>query len=287
MIHKHKSPRIFFPKAVNEVLDIYNAENQAVLWAGGTRIADSAVSSANIQLPQVMIALSGVEELSRIVQSSQALEIGAMVNLERIARISQTPLLPGMNQALSGIGTPPIRCRASIGGHIISTEHIGDLLPLLHILDATVETRYRREKRGRRKAPTVVENQAVISFAQPKAELHRGTIITKVIIPAKNWSMGEFLKLRSGEKRSLILCAIIRMDAQIIADFRMALCDTSSGIFRDRELETSLEGRLLPLSDKESGILEAGVQRLGKIWPPGSFDKQMLMHFIRGFLGRL
>ncbi len=167
MKNKHTSPRILFPKSVNEALEMAASEARCVFWAGGTGFsAQSRQEGSLMSLPRVVIHLGMLEELSRSSRSESHLEVGAMVTLDRLASLGPKILPEGILETVALIGNRPLRCRATLGGHIVhalkrttpaghldyqSGISAGNLVPLLHLLEAKAEIRYLRV-RGKRKA---------------------------------------------------------------------------------------------------------------------------------------
>ena len=126
MKDKVSVPRVLFPRSIAEALEYAVAEPEGVFWAGGTRLSREGGDGPLLAIPKTVISLGLVEELARASRSEQGLEIGAMMSLDRLASIGRSALPAGMPEALSLIGTRPLRCRATLGGHLALREGPGD-----------------------------------------------------------------------------------------------------------------------------------------------------------------
>lgn len=146
------SPRVLFPKTINEALEFVVSERDADFWAGGTQITGYSTSKSVIKMPDVVIALGHVEELARASRSERSLELGSMMSLDRLRSIGRHTLPTGLYDAIAAVGNRPIRCRATIGGHLAMSGRIGDLKPFLQLLETRVEIRFLKKKRKRRKS---------------------------------------------------------------------------------------------------------------------------------------
>lgn len=252
---------MLFPRTVNEALELTASEQNAVFWAGGTSIAGSSGHRKLIELPRTVISLSLIEELARASRSEFNLEIGSMMTLDRLASIGRSALPAALPEALLNIGNRPIRCRATLGGHLANTSRASDLRPLLHILDAVVELRFLRERKGRRK-PVPTTRKLSISRFDSETGLRHGEIITKIIFPVRTWNFGIFRKILpdSTYREKLIFTAVARIEKEILTEWRMALSDGKNGVVRDRELEIALAGKQLPLTVKELDLVEDSIE---------------------------
>ena len=87
-----------------------------------------------------LIYTGTVAELKRIETTSTHLEIGAAVTLSDVMRPLATHF-PDFRELLRRYGSPPIRHAATLGGNIANGSPIGDSMPALIVLGATVVLR--------------------------------------------------------------------------------------------------------------------------------------------------
>ncbi|PIE04299.1 MAG: hypothetical protein CSA76_04945 [Spirochaetales bacterium] len=270
MVSKHTSPRVLFPQSINEALQMAAGENSPVFWAGGTGITASLKpNSSLLNLPKVIISLRMLDELTRASRSELGMEIGSMVTLDRLASIRRRILPPGLPETLALTGNKPLRCRATLGGHIaqaLNRKEQGCLLPLLQLLEATVEIRYLRE-RPRRKPVSAVKRIPLTQLENEEG-LGSSQLITRVNIPASSWNFVVVEKLPSSESTAspLLFHSLARIEKSVLTDWRAAVSDATGRILRNRETEAVVSGRSLPFSARDRSALEDGIKWLTKPW---------------------
>ncbi len=280
-------PRILFPHSINEALGMAYREPQARFWAGGTTFMAEARRHPGMDLP-VLIAISRIEELNRVYRTDQTLEIGTMTTLEKLISMGSISLPPVLLKAISSIGTQPLRCQATLGGHLAQQNNPGDIRPLLHIFDSKFDIRYHRERRG--KTVPIIESRKV-SLTELNEYLEtpeRNALITRVSIPAKHWNMGHYEKIYPlGDAGSpLIFSAVAKVDKHIITEFHMAIYTPSFGMLRDTELEADMTGRSLPLSKRELQLLRIAVSKTTESWGIHSLQKKIALDLSERFFTR-
>jgi len=278
MAEKHRSPRILFPRSVAEALELKHREPEAAFWAGGTRLGYGGSATAVLDLPKAVISLGLVDELTRAARSEHSLEIGSMMTLDRLESIGRSALPAGLPDALAGIGSRPLRCRATIGGHIAVGRPIGDLRPLLQLLETTVETRYLKSRSGRRKAVSV-GRKLPIGRLHSDDGLRPDELIVRVIIPTETWNHAVFIK-----EPPLVFTALARIEKGLLAEWRMAFRDESGPVRRNRDLEVDMAGRPLPVDSRSIGILEQTLDRMTEKWTDREDRRAVVRRLAVGFL---
>ena len=285
MYHKYTSPRVFFPRTINETLEIVEREPNAIFGAGGTELSRHSMKKDLIDLPKTVISLGLVEELARVSRSENGLDIGAMMTLERLLHIGKSTLPTGLHKVINCIGNLPLRNRATIGGHLALRTRIGDLHPLLQLLDTKIEIR----SPGRRVRKHSLANKIPIVLLEERTLLNPRELISRISIPTDNWNIGFYRKISPGsdEKRILIFTALARVEGEVLSECRMALSDGYTGILRNRELEVYMTGQSLPFGHKELKILDESIFELTSPWKTRSYDRKTAMACARGFLKRV
>ncbi|MCG8453943.1 MAG: FAD binding domain-containing protein [Spirochaetales bacterium] len=285
MPSKHTAPRTYFPRTIAEALDIHASQQGAVFWAGGTHLAQSSHNRRYIDLPRVVVSLGRVEELARASRSEEGLELGSMMSLDRLDSIGRNALPLGLPEALAHLGSRPLRCRATIGGHIAMRDRMGDLTGLLQLLDTQIETRYLKLRRGRRK-PAISSRKLSLSQLNGPEGLQDGELIVRLSIPHGDWTHGFALKIpvTGNGRRQLNFYALARVDKNVLNQWRMALSDGQSGILRDRDLEVAMAGKPLPLSKRDMDALEGSVEHLTRVWENRPCEREIAQRLTRGIL---
>ena len=287
MFHKYASPRVFFPRTINEALEMTGTESDAVFWAGGTSLSRFSEHKAVINLPKVVISLGLVEELVKASRSEHSLDVGAMMTLDRLASLGRSTLPAGLYEAITRIGNRPLRCRATIGGHLALQDRLGDLRPLLQLLETKIEIRYLRERRGRRK-PVSTIRKFPIALLEENSGLSKGELITRISIPTENWNIGVYKKIvpSADADRKLIFTALARIEKDVLTEWRMAFSDGRTGVLRDRELEVDMAGRPLPLNHRELESIDEAIDVMTAPWEKRTYERETAKSLARGFLNR-
>ncbi len=285
---KYTSPRVFFPKSINEALEMNRSEADAVFWAGGTHLSRYSENKTVISLPKNVISLGMVEELARASRSENSLEIGSMMTLDRLAAIGRSTLPAGLHDAIIRIGSRPMRCRATIGGHLAIKDKIGDLRPLLQLLETTVETRSLKERHSRRKAMSVTR-KIPLALLEEKTGPGKGELICRISIPTESWDFGTYRKVlpTGDEERFLIFTALARVEKEVLTELRMAFSDGYTSVLRDRDVEVGMAGRPLPLSSKELESLDDAVATITSSWEERDYEKETVKKLVRSFMNHI
>jgi xanthine dehydrogenase small subunit len=143
VVRTRKGSEFVSPATVAE-LSAYLAEHpDAYLLAGSTEFGLAV--NKRYERPASIAYLGGVAELKRIDTTPTAWRIGATVPLDRVmdAVVAE---LPDFAEVLRRFGSPPIRSTATLGGNIANGSPIGDSMPCLMALGATLLLRKRGHK---------------------------------------------------------------------------------------------------------------------------------------------
>jgi xanthine dehydrogenase small subunit len=125
----------FAPRSLGELLALRTAHPEALLLAGGTDLG--LLASRERKPPRAVIHLVRVPELTAISATDDKITIGAAATYEAAA-----PMLieafPALRAYLSRLGSRQIRNMGTIGGNIGTASPIGDMLPVLLALEASL-----------------------------------------------------------------------------------------------------------------------------------------------------
>jgi xanthine dehydrogenase small subunit len=126
------------PVSIDELARLCEANPQALLLAGGTDVG-LWVTKQLRDLP-MLIYTGNVAELKGVRESGNALEIGAAVSLTDAyaAIVARYPMLA---ELADRFGSPPVRNSGTFGGNVANGSPIGDSMPFLLVLGATVKLR--------------------------------------------------------------------------------------------------------------------------------------------------
>jgi len=129
---------VLIPRNVDELVDVFQANPQAKLLAGGT---DYMVEvNLHGRKPDIMISLRQVKELTEwSVRTSQSrITIGAGVPYADMEVGEIARLVPALAQAARTVGSPQIRAAGTLGGNLGTCSPAGDSLPVLAALNSTI-----------------------------------------------------------------------------------------------------------------------------------------------------
>ena len=239
MTFLRRSPLIYYPKTINELLALYKSMPDSTLYAGGTDLLCGNES----KIPDFktnIIFLSRIEELSSIRRSEGYLEIGACAKLNKIIGIGEHVLKPALYKALGSIATNEVRNLATIGGNLCSLRRRKSLYPLLTLLDTRLEIR----KQGGSRWVNLKK------FMTDSEELAPGEVLTRIRIPFNNFNNQHFKltgNLRTSYDSAITFACIASVQKEVLTDIRFCAGLNKNTIFRVREFEDALSGRKLPI----------------------------------------
>jgi xanthine dehydrogenase small subunit len=133
---QYGSQRFFAPTRLDEALSILQKEPQIRVVAGATDLGLD-VTQRHVAFP-ALLSVERVRELRRISSQKGVLSIGAATPLSELEAWSEQRL-PVLHRMLRYFGSRQIKHRATIGGNLCNASPIGDLAPVLLMLDASLE----------------------------------------------------------------------------------------------------------------------------------------------------
>jgi len=140
-IHREKSlafDGFIAPRSLDELATVYAAAPRSLLLAGGTDIG-LWVTKHLRELPPI-VHLGEVAELQRVEQHDGVLRIGAAVSLTD-AWAALVERIPQLAELAQRFGSPPVRNSGTLCGNIANGSPIGDAMPALIVLGASIELR--------------------------------------------------------------------------------------------------------------------------------------------------
>lgn len=138
-LHIQSGNRHFYaPRNCEQLAAILQQEPQALLLAGGTDIG--LWVNKQHQRPDNLVYTGHVAELRETRRDDAYLDIGAAVTVtDAMAMLLDE--YPELNELLRRFASPPIRNAATLGGNVANGSPIGDSMPALIALGATVVLR--------------------------------------------------------------------------------------------------------------------------------------------------
>lgn len=208
----------------------------AILLAGGTDLG-LRVSKDREALPLV-ISLEAVDELRRITPATDAIEIGGAVTYT-----DALPYLdrhfPSFGALVRRIGSRQIRNLGTIAGNLATASPIGDTIPCLIALDATVTLASRTGKR-------VLPVESFVTGYR-KSALAAGEIIAAIRIPllATGQDFAAYKVCKRFDQDISTVVAAFRLERRggKVAELRAAYGGLAARAMRARSVEGAVKGR--------------------------------------------
>jgi CO/xanthine dehydrogenase FAD-binding subunit len=249
--------QIFSITSFNDLFSTWRNFPNAVPYAGGTDIFRR-------QLPPVILSLDKLADLQNITRSEHYLEIGAMVNLNRIAWLGK--IVPdALSNCIENIAGVQLRNIATIGGNICSQTILDTSVPLT-ALDAQFELRGAHSSRW-------VSAQRFYSSERTAQEL-----LTRIRLPLDQWDYSFYRKFTTKDiynTEAMVIVAKTHKD--ILNDIRIVY--KSGIILRSKACEDMLIGKRMPLSHKTTvEFLQSWRDYLGEIDTIGDFAKDEMFN---------
>ena len=236
VLRSDQGKTFFAPTSVTALADYLLQHPQATLLAGSTEIGLQV--NKNLVHPQDLVYLGHVSELRRIEDGAKHWRIGAQVSLTTVLELV-TDAYPDFAEVLRRFGSPPIRSTATLAGNIANGSPIGDSMPCLLALGATLLLR--------RGATTRTLDLGEFYTGQKKNALQSGEFIEAIQLPKP--SPGKVFRAHKVSKRfeqdiSATCCA---MTYQLVggkfSQVRLAYNGLAPSPCRAPKLEALIEGR--------------------------------------------
>ncbi len=135
VVRTRKGNEFVSPATLAEVADYLVKHPTTTLLAGSTEIGLQV--NKQFKRPDHIMYLGNVAELRQVSQTPQAWRIGAAVSLTTVEHLI-ADAYPDFAEVLRRFGSPPIRSTATLAGNIANGSPIGDSMPCLMALGATL-----------------------------------------------------------------------------------------------------------------------------------------------------
>lgn len=234
----------FAPRSMDELAEVLrNAPESMRIIAGGTDYVIASRRSG--EEPGALVYLGQLPETQRITLTDTELRVGAMVTMARLAReLPGEHWLRAIVDAVSDVGSPQIREKATWIGNLCNASPAGDMMPVSLLYDAELET-----LDGEGTVTRIPVRDFVL--APRKTVLQPRQAVTAVVIDASRFRgcISAFHKIGSRERVSISrigLAALVRLDNdRTIAEARMTLGAVANTPIRVPEAEERMLHRRL------------------------------------------
>jgi xanthine dehydrogenase small subunit len=235
VVRTRKGNEFVSPATVQEVADYLLKKPQTTLLAGSTEIGLQV--NKQFTRPEHILYLGNVQALREVKESATSWRIGAVVSLTQVeALVAQA--YPDFAEVLRRFGSPPIRSTATLAGNIANGSPIGDSMPCLMALGASVVLR-----RGDKTRVVALE---AFYTGQKQTVLQPSEFIEAIDLPKPQ--AGQVFRAHKVSKRFeqdiSATCAAMsyRLQGGKLMDVRLAYNGLAPSPCRAPKLEAVLEG---------------------------------------------
>ncbi|MFO1326542.1 MAG: xanthine dehydrogenase small subunit [Rubrivivax sp.] len=240
VVRTRKGSEFVSPATLAE-LSAYLAEHpEATILAGSTEFG-LAVNKRH-ERPPYIAYVGGIAELGRIDETAADWRFGAAVPLERVMAAVAAEL-PDFAEVLRRFGSPPIRSTATLGGNIANGSPIGDTMPCLLALGATLVLR-RRGPKGKDEIRRVKLEDFYRGLK--RNVLQPAEFIEAIEVPRPGSRQFRAHKISKRFEQDIsATCAAMswKADGGVLKDVRLAYNGLTPYPARARKIEAVLEGR--------------------------------------------
>jgi xanthine dehydrogenase small subunit len=266
------------PATEDALAHVYAQHPDAVLVAGATDVG--LWITKQLREPPVMIFLNRIKEFDRVVETEDAVEIGAGATYAQ-AEEALAGLAPDFGELIRRIGSVQVRNSGAVGGNVANGSPIGDTPPALIALGATMTLR-----RGDERREIAVEDFFVAYGKQDRAP---GEFVESIRIPRPDDA--DRLRFYKVSKRfdqditAVLGCFNIRVNDDHVAAARIAFGGMAATPKRAKEVEAALTG--LPWTRE---TVEAALPAFARDFQPiddmrasAAYRRRVAQNLLRGY----
>ncbi|NBS46353.1 MAG: xanthine dehydrogenase small subunit [Betaproteobacteria bacterium] len=250
VVRTRKGSEFVSPASLAELTKYLSQHPDATLLAGSTEIGLQV--NKQFSRPSHICYLGNVAELKRVDETPRAWRIGAQVPLSQV-EVLLAKDYPDFAEVLRRFGSPPIRSTATLAGNIANGSPIGDSMPCLMALGATLILR-----RGDKTREVALD---AFYTGQKKNVLQPGEFIEATVLPKPQ--AGQHFRAHKISKRfeqdiSATCCAVrFEVIGGKLKNVRVAYNGLAPSPCRAPKIEAVLEGKAL--ADVQAADIDAAI----------------------------
>ncbi|MCD3246024.1 xanthine dehydrogenase family protein subunit M [Clostridium botulinum C] len=222
------------PETLKEAIDLIK-EKDIILISGGTDLMVKRKRCSGVEplFDKAVVFIKDLKELKNITFKDGILTIGSACTCSEIAN---SPLVPDyLKKVVLSMASPGIRNMATIGGNICNSSPVGDTLPALYALEASLIL---ESFRGRREIPI---NKFIVGPGRNIKE--KDEILREIKLNIKDFN--KILHRKVGTRNSIALAKLSFMGLSKIVDgkikdIRLAFGAVGPTIINNKELEREI-----------------------------------------------
>lgn len=211
--------------------------DDAKVMAGGQSLLP--ILRMRLNAPEVVIDLTGVEDLRGISDEGEALRIGAMTTYQDVLDsdlVAEHAEL--LIKAITEVADPQIRHRGTVGGALVHADPAGDVgAPVLALDAELVITGADGQER------TVAASEFFVDLFE--TAVGEGELLTAIRVPKHTGWGSDYQKfVRVSHQWSIVgVAAVVRAEGGSIAEAKVGLTNMGSTPLRASSVEQALVGR--------------------------------------------
>jgi CO/xanthine dehydrogenase FAD-binding subunit len=266
------------PRDLGEALDARAAHPDWMVLAGGT---DLMVNANQRPEPAGILDLWRLRELGGIEATGGAVVIGAGATWSEVERhpVIRERLAP-LALAAREIGALQIQARATLGGNVGTSSPVGDSLPVLLALDATLEV---ASVRGRRRVPyrewctgyrttQLLPDELIVSATLPLPG------------PSTRTSWRKVGTRRAQSISKVMGAAALELDGDTVAWARIALGAVADRPIRITAVEQAVAGqRLAAAAEAARAALRAAIRPIDDVRSTAAYRREVAENLVARF----
>jgi len=191
-----------------------------------------------------------VKELSRVSRTERFLDIGSMATLEQVLTVGHHILPPVLAKALRAVGPSTITSEATIGGNLCIPDLRLNLASVFSLFNVQAELRGDQSQRNHTRWVPLFR-----FYDKEGTVLLRETeILTRVRIPFEEGNYQLFQQIGfpyQHPEEAVLFSVFANFSGKSVTEYRVSICFPKIGIFRSRDMETSVTNQDLPLQQHE------------------------------------
>ena len=267
------------PRDLGEALDARAAHPDWMVLAGAT---DLMVSAGHRPEPAGILDLWRLRELCGIEAGEGAVAIGAGATWSEVERhpVIRERLAP-LALAAREIGALQIQARATLGGNVGTSSPVGDSLPVLLALDATLEV---ASARGRRRVP-----YREWCTGYRTTQLGPDELIVSATLPLPGASTRTTWR-KVGTRRAQSIAkvmgaAAIELDGDTVVAARVALGAVADRPIRIAAVEDAVRGQRIggAAADAARTALRAAIRPIDDVRSTAAYRREVAENLVARF----
>ena len=258
------------PTTVDELMDLLAGKENAKLLAGGQSLMP--MLNMRYAMPDHVIDLNGVASLAGIVETDDAIEIGAMTRqCDLMAAAPANDRFPILAEALTQVGHFQTRSRGTVGGSLCHLDPSAELPCIAAATDARLAIRGPSGEREIAMAdwpvaymtPDLEADEALIGIRLPKRAALDGQAFL------------EFAR-RHGDFAIVGVAAMVSLEGEAIQGASIAVAGVGPHPVRLRDVEAALEGEPANETTFKAAAGEArGIEAMSDAYVSGGYRQRL------------